>query len=420
MKKLYQILLLVLLPFLAFSQPNFVKGLVITHKADTIKGFIDYQEWSKNPSTIHFKESASSEPQEFKENDIVYFEVFDKNEAYQRYILPISMDRTELPGLSVGPDTNKIVKAVFLKIIEKGKNISFLSYSDELKSRYYISNNNSLEELIYKKYYRDNLREQFATDNRYKGQFLVLAQQYPNDNSKSFREKALKAPYVLSYLVPLVKQINEDSTSIVKIPSIRFFAGLSVNYGYTSYKGDFSLSTDATNKGAFTPGFTIGMDAFLNRRTKKLLLRNEISLSINKANTIRDEELKTTSHSFNQTILSVSPQVIYHLYTRDNIRVNVGGGLTGNLGKTYKNFYKVDYVSSSSGYGDINKEDAIEMNKFWFVVPVRAGLVLSQSWETSITYVYPLSSMIYSPWFSIKSPTYKMGINYLFNRKPKG
>jgi hypothetical protein len=417
MKKNYTILFCLLLPWIVRAQSNFSEGFVVTHEADTLNGFIDYKEWAKNPDKITFKRSLNAEAQLFTENDIVYFEIFNKDEAYQRYILPISMDRIELPRLSVGPDTNKVIKAVFLKYIEKGKNINMLSYTDELKSRYYILNNNNLEELIYKKYFKDNVKDQFASDNRFKGQFLVISQQYPISNLNRFREKVNKATYTSSSIVPLVREINADSTSREKISSIRFFAGLTLNYGYTAYKGDFPLAKSASNKGAFTPGFTVGMDAFLNKRTKKLLFRNELSLFTNKASMTKEEASKTTSHSFEQTIVSISPQVIYHLYSNRNLRVNVGGGLSGNFGKTYNNFYKVIYANPSSGFGDINNEDGIEINKFWFVTPIRAGLVLNRSWEASIIYVYPLSSMSSFPLFSINNSTYKMGINYLFNSR---
>ena len=414
MKNIYTFLLFILLPCLLYGQSNFVKGFVITHKADTLNGLIDYQEWGKNPERITFKESLSAEAQVFTESDIVYFEVFNKNEAYQRFITPISMDRIELPILSVGPDTTRSVKAVFLKYIEKGKNIDLLSYKDDLKSRHYIFDKQTLNELIYKKYFRDNVREEFSTDNRFKGQLLVISQQYPVNNLNKFREKINKTSYLLSSISPLIREINSDSSSREKISSIRFFAGLTANYGYSAYKGNVPLAIGATNEATFTPGFTIGLDAFLNKRTKKLLFRNELSLHTNKASMIKKEELKTTSHSFEQTILSISPQVVYHLYTRNNLRANIGGGFGGNFVKTSNNLYKEKSSNPTSGSGDVNEEDGIEINKFWFVLPVRAGLVINKSWEASIMYVYPLSSMTSYPTFSINNSTYKMGLNYLF------
>ncbi|HUH32393.1 MAG TPA: hypothetical protein VLZ28_00485, partial [Daejeonella sp.] len=86
MKNIYTIVLFILLPCLVYSQSNYTEGLVITHNSDTLKGFIDYQEWVKNPEKITFKTSLSAAEQVFTESDIVYFEVFDKEEAYQRFI----------------------------------------------------------------------------------------------------------------------------------------------------------------------------------------------------------------------------------------------------------------------------------------------------------------------------------------------
>ncbi|NJK97917.1 MAG: hypothetical protein HC905_26095 [Bacteroidales bacterium] len=43
---------------LAYSQENYIPGYVIEN-GDTLKGFIDYRNWEKNPNQIAFKTSMA-------------------------------------------------------------------------------------------------------------------------------------------------------------------------------------------------------------------------------------------------------------------------------------------------------------------------------------------------------------------------
>jgi len=55
------------------AQSNFKKGFVVTSAGDTLKGFIDQQEWIRNPQVIYFKPDFKVGKQEFTPENASYF-----------------------------------------------------------------------------------------------------------------------------------------------------------------------------------------------------------------------------------------------------------------------------------------------------------------------------------------------------------
>ena len=56
--KKFGLLLIGLLTYqLAFSQENYIPGYVIKNNNDTVFGFVDYRNWSKNPVMVKFKKN---------------------------------------------------------------------------------------------------------------------------------------------------------------------------------------------------------------------------------------------------------------------------------------------------------------------------------------------------------------------------
>ena len=51
----YCTVVLFLLPLLSIAQANYKSGYVVTLKGDTLRGYINYKEWGRNPKDIDFK-----------------------------------------------------------------------------------------------------------------------------------------------------------------------------------------------------------------------------------------------------------------------------------------------------------------------------------------------------------------------------
>src|SRR5579872_618234 len=120
MKNIYYLAALILLiPFVSSAQSNYKPGYVVNLKGDTLRGFIDYQEWDANPEVITFRKASDGQSTKYGVNDISSFSV-DKLEAFVRYSGRISTNPTD-PGKVVTDaeskqDTGYRAATVFLKV----------------------------------------------------------------------------------------------------------------------------------------------------------------------------------------------------------------------------------------------------------------------------------------------------------------
>ena len=67
--------LFILLPVWAFGQQNFQPAKITTLTGDTLRGFIDYRGWNKNPLFITFKAGEQATPKILRPLDIKEFQV---------------------------------------------------------------------------------------------------------------------------------------------------------------------------------------------------------------------------------------------------------------------------------------------------------------------------------------------------------
>src|ERR1700744_6338801 len=89
-----------LLPLSLSAQSNYKPGYVVNSKGDTLRGFIDYQEWDANPDVINFKKTLTDQSTKYGVDDASAFGI-DKLESFIKYTGPISTD-------PVNPDNNAV------------------------------------------------------------------------------------------------------------------------------------------------------------------------------------------------------------------------------------------------------------------------------------------------------------------------
>jgi hypothetical protein len=193
MKHFYKLLLpALLLPFFSNAQSNYKPGYVVTAKGDTLKGSVDLREWENNPHNVYFKSQTGAKNYTAKE--ISAFGT--SNVTYDRYMGPISTDETNVSRLSTGRDTSYKQDTTFLKVIQRGANVTLFSYVDNLKSRYFIAENqnNRPYELIYRIYHTPDRGVETHNENVFVSQLYELAQKY-NPASDELRLNIEKSQY---------------------------------------------------------------------------------------------------------------------------------------------------------------------------------------------------------------------------------
>jgi hypothetical protein len=271
MKYFYKLLpIIFLLPFVSKAQSNYKPGYVLTIKGDTLHGLIDYKEWENNPKSISFKSSSASPVQVFMPGGAGGFGVTGI-EYYSRFVLPISQDQVDIDKAGRKLDTTVVVDTVFLKLNTKGKNLALFSYTDNIKSRYYLleKGEQQPQELTYHVYNdpSESPSTQFIT--RYRGQLLYVAEKYAMKTPQLERQVS-EAKYKVNDLLKIAEAINGSTDQQFSAPAQnnnRFFAGVGLNYSslkFTNVPGNGFQRKSTITTGSTLPKITAGIDFFPN------------------------------------------------------------------------------------------------------------------------------------------------------------
>ena len=286
MKK-YCLVILSLLPLLSIAQSNYKSGYVVTLKGDTLRGYINYKEWGRNPKDIDFKARLDSKARLFGVQEIKYFQIGDMV-SYQLYSINISLNPIDISSPPSVTDTASLNDTVFLKILQKGANVSLYGYRDGIKNRFYIKDNslNVPVELLYGVYesYGDANSNSVVTKNTFRDQLNQIAGKYKPGADK-LAAQIQQAGYIEDDLISIAAEINGNAAAwgILKSagsPPVRFFAGgafISSSLKYSS-GGPYYGASPATSN---SPKVSIGVDAITDPDVGHLLFRVELAYTVN-------------------------------------------------------------------------------------------------------------------------------------------
>jgi hypothetical protein len=221
MKPYYRLFAFALLmPFYALAQTEYVPGVVVNLSGDTLRGEINYKDWDNNPKNIQFK-NAEGKVLKLGTGDIKYFGLTTSRLAeYQRYIGPVSMNPIDIGHLYQMRDTSVKFDTVFLRVLQKGKNVTLLTLSDNFKTRFFIEETPSTDakELIFRVYLSDevsNGSNRTVYENTYQRQLYALAQKF-NVATDKLAGTIEKSEYREDYMLDIAGQINNVSAADMK------------------------------------------------------------------------------------------------------------------------------------------------------------------------------------------------------------
>jgi hypothetical protein len=421
MKKNYLLLVLCFLPCMLFAQSNYKQGYVINLKGDTTRGLIDYKEWEQNPKNISFKHLLNEGlAQVFSTKDIRYFEV-SGFEYYQAFTVNISLGSNDLQNLSITADTATKTDNVFLKVLQKGKNVSLFCYYDGLKTRFYILDNsvNVPQELLYRVYLNPDDKSNIITRSIYYAQLSTIA----NNNHVDVSQKIASMQYKAADMRKIVTEINGGDVKKIakeykKSNAVRFFAGIGAYAGTLKYTGEQSaIPLVGSSATSVSPQLSIGLDGYLNPNVGTIVFRGELSLSMASyslsktsasSNTTTNE---TISQKVKQYIISVSPQFIYNFYNTSLLKIYAGAGLSLNFAAYPTN----QYNDQTSGFNNQTMADFPKLESLWASIPIKLGAVINKNLDLSLTYVPAATVTTYSN-ASGSISSYQFGINYFFGK----
>jgi len=414
-KNLSKILLISIfsLPFISNAQSNYKPGYVVSLKGDTLKGFINYREWNKNPKQVSFKINLSdSRTQDFDVKNATGFAVVGA-EYYERHIVKVSMDPVDVSAVTAKTDSNFVTDTVFLHALVKGKYVSLYSYTDDLKFRFYLSETGDTQqplELAYHAYYDADQSNSIQYVTRYRTQLRYIAQKNGVSNS-GIETLISQAKYNEDDLTRIVSKINGSSGQRLAGQSTfgtRWVAGLNVSDNVFKTEGVI----EAPAGRSLLPQVFFGVDFMPNKNTQQLILRAGLVLSGGHYSVSNNDANPPFSLSLTQYTVSVVPQFIFNCYNTDNVKIFIDGGLSFNL--SHYGDYGVRYHYSNSS------ENAIKgyppLAKAWVSIPLKAGVLLNKKIEIYAGYI-PVSNLSTIPDLTSTLTTYQAGVNYLFGAK---
>lgn len=214
MKYSYKALIIALfLPLFCMAQANYQPGVIVNSKGDTVHGFIDYRGWEYSPRNIYFKSDPTAHAMKMTASDIEYFGVNVGHLAeYVRYAGPISNDLTNINQMRIGRDTSFKLDTVFLKVLQKAKTLVLFSYTDNIKTRFFISHTEAdiPEELTYRIYYKSNFEpgeNRTAYENTYKSQLYVIGVK-ANVMTPALKKDIQATDYTEHDIISIASKIN--------------------------------------------------------------------------------------------------------------------------------------------------------------------------------------------------------------------
>ncbi|WP_146173532.1 porin family protein [Pontibacter mucosus] len=408
---------------------NFKPGLVVTN-GDTLKGYINYQEWIKNPEAILFKHALTSQEQQtFTVHNCTYFEITGL-EAYHRYVGPVSMNELKTANLPSSPDIAAVTDTVFLKELVHGPYAALLSYADAVKTRYFLKDvaGDAVQEMLYVRYFSYEMGRDIKVLTPYRGQLWGLATKYERGTA-ALEGNIKRIRYSESDLRQIVSQINglsaHEHKQLKKNNSkIRFLAGMGINRSTLSYQTlDASRETQEASV-AYSPALLLGFDTFLNRNTRRLLVRSELyaakaSYNLHKERTWPGTKSREhNDYELDSYTFTYSPQLIYHAYSTDALKVYVGGGFSVHYShytqnkNTTSRFYHDD-ITGEPDY-TTTRDNYLGLYSLWYTVPLKAGVVKSDKYDLGVTYFYSLKPGMNS---SLKYNALQVSLSYLFTKQ---
>lgn len=417
MRKIYLLGCLCLFSTLCFAQSNFKPGYVVTLAGDTIKGEVDYQEWSSNPSGIRFK-TPGNKIQKFTTTDVKYFSI-DKLDMYQLYKGPISRDETNPNRVVGGRDTSFTLQEVFLKVLQTGKVVNLYAYQDAIKLRYFYSDpaaGNAAHELVYRIYTNGGTggisQSNTTIEATYLQQLTAVALK-----ANAFDDKLQKmmedAEYAQSFLLKVATTMNgytkEQVASTQPSSSndaFDFYAGGGINIT-TTKSFDQSKNPVGSPYTSVLPRALFGFYAYVNPNTRRLFFSVELSITDIKYK----DRYSGANYSFDQLAATLTPSVSYNIYNGDNFKffLSLGVGLS-HYSIFNKKFTKYD--------GSALPETHLPFffSSFNNAITYKAGALISKRLQVYVQHLYgnPISR---DSFYFMKQSSNNIGVNYILGKQ---
>ena len=411
MKFFYSLVLFVLLLSpIAHAQTNFKSGYILNLKGDTIKGDIDAREWDVNPDMVVFKPNTGEEKTTYTPSDIKGFGVYN-NVDFEQHELPITLDYIDPNKASVSARPKTEVRNMFLKVVTTGKALNLYSYTDLIKTRFIVLNKatRNAEELIYHLY-----TDQNVSFRRWLPQYKMQLQTYADAaqvSTPALNKQIQNSRYQEIELMNIVRAINQYTGPVFvaeKLFTTRFFVGVSYLKSSLNYQFNTPVKKGMVHDAG--PKIDAGIDLIFNKKKGDALFRIELGYNESNFNfLVQDNSFASRNFFINFKTISVQPQFIYNVYSKDKLKIFLDAGFIYN-NYSFNNYSIYNY---STNPPEIQHPDAIDFSGSTVRLLLKAGVVVVKHFELNVGYITK-SEIPGSNTSRFDTGAYQAGFNFLF------
>ena len=402
-----------------FAQKNLKEAIIVFNNSDTSKGYIDYKEWFSTPSSISFTTDRNKPVTRFGVNELSYFEV-EGVEQYKRYTVRISLDNEAMSSIG-NKDTSSEIRVVFLKILQKGKNVSLFSYRDGLKKRLYLLHNNDatpveLQNSVYM------LNDQVKEERQYRSMLLGAASKYLPGDARIMTQIS-NAGYYDDAIGNICLKLNGMDKAPVKTQAKmynqskwRFFVGAGISR-YTLKMSGSNIYSGKTTYPFYAPVGAVGADLVINPAVGKLILRGQLHVNSYKTNAyvFKDFDQYTEQYffKFRQVNIAFEPQLLYNLYNQKELKWFVSAGVGLNFSSYPLNEEK--FIRTSSTNAEAFDDNYLKsLKKFGMNGCFSTGIDFSRL-ELAFLY-YPASAVTRTAAYGLDNSSMQLRVNFYIKK----
>lgn len=362
-KKIALSILGILIFHSSYGQKNYLPGYVIQLNGDTLRGFIDYRNWDKNPNKIAFRKEMSDNISDYTPIGIKGFGV--KDVIYESAVIETEISSDNPNDLSSQAEFSMRMDTTFLQTMVRGVKCLYFYKNNYGKEQFYIRNGSTYEFLKYKKYVKQGEIQGITTlteNKKYLGQLSI----YLNDcksiqsilNGTKYGKKSMENLFLSYYKCTNSEIVFQKKT--VKLPlEFGILAGLSsTSIKFASSLGAYSylVLTDFKPSLNFSTGLFFNVGLPFNQG--KWSLYNELIYSSYKLIGRVQDNMNPDVHSIYNTTIGLSNIKVNNMlrfkYPVGRAFVFLNAGITNGFAVSETN-YRIEnrkfYSTESSDEG---------------------------------------------------------------------
>lgn len=325
------------------AQENYLEGYILTSIHDTVKGYIDYKNWEKNPDKIRFKRTQEAQPEIYRPLDIVAFGVSD--EIFVSAIVESEYSLLVISELIFDSRENLKTDTTFLHTLLKGEKSLYYFKNRAGRENFYIMTDSGYNLLVYRKHLKKVDENKIVVENnKYVGQLLIYLQNCP-----AISERIKTVSYKTKSLLKLFRSYytctSTEASYVVKEekPKVGFgvLAGISnTSIKFTNTGFEYLANTDYGTSTDFSAGIFLGL--VLPRNLGKWSFHSELlftAYNLNGSYTdfVNEDYYTITDTRLEFSYLNLNLMARFH-YPLDNLNWFFGGGISNGFMIQDENF----------------------------------------------------------------------------------